>query len=51
MIDGFVYNLVNYIYQLEPKSIIIFRDNNISIDYFKSLDADKISIFLETGHS
>ncbi len=48
--DSFVYNLVNYICQLEPKSNIIIDNNNISIDYVKNLSLDKIIISPGPGH-
>ena len=47
--DSFVYNLVNYICQLEPNSNVIIEDNNISLDYVASLNVDKIIIFPGPG--
>lgn len=48
--DSFVYNLVNYICQLEPKSNIFVEDNNITVDRVKSLNIDKIIISPGPGH-
>jgi anthranilate synthase/aminodeoxychorismate synthase-like glutamine amidotransferase len=48
--DSFVYNLVNYICQLEPNSTVIIEDNNISLDYVSSLGVDKIIISPGPGH-
>lgn len=48
--DSFVYNLVNYICQLEPDSKIIVEDNNIPIDYIENLEAEKIIISPGPGH-
>ena len=38
--DSFVYNLVNYICQLELDSNIIVEDNNKPIDYIENLEAE-----------
>ncbi|HEC39503.1 hypothetical protein LCGC14_1087030 [marine sediment metagenome] len=48
--DSFVYNLVNYICQLEPDSNIIVENYNISMDKVKSLKPDKIIISPGPGH-
>ena len=48
--DSFVYNLVNYICQLEPDSNIIVEDNNKPIGYIENLKADKIIISPGPGH-
>ena len=48
--DSFVYNLVNYICQLEPDSNIIIEDYNITIDKVKSLNPNKIIISPGPGH-
>ena len=48
--DSFVYNLVNYICQLEPNSNIIVEDNNITIDKVRSLNPNKIIISPGPGH-
>jgi len=48
--DSFVYNLVNYICQLEPDSNIIVEDYNITIDKVKSLNPNKIIISPGPGH-
>ena len=48
--DSFVYNLVNYICQLEPDSNIIIEDNNKPIGYIENLEADKIIISPGPGH-
>lgn len=48
--DSFVYNLVNYICQLEPNSEIIVEDNKIPVDKVKSLKPDKIIISPGPGH-
>jgi len=48
--DSFVYNLVNYICQLEPDSNTIIEDNCISVDHVKSLNIDKIIISHGPGH-
>jgi len=48
--NSFVYNLVNYICQLEPDSNIIVEDNNIPIDYIDNLEAEKIIISPGPGH-
>ena len=48
--DSFVYNLVNYICQLQPNANIIVEDNNISVDKVKELNIDKIIISPGPGH-
>lgn len=48
--DSFVYNLVNYICQLEPQSKIIIEDNKVSIDKIDQLGIDKIIISPGPGH-
>ena len=48
--DSFVYNLVNYICQLQPDSNIIVEDYNISVDKVKSLNPNKIIISPGPGH-
>lgn len=48
--DSFVYNLVNYICQLEPDSNIIVEDYNLTIDNVKSLNPNKIIISPGPGH-
>ena len=48
--DSFVYNLVNYICQLQPNSNIIVEDYNISVDKVKSLNPNKIIISPGPGH-
>ncbi len=48
--DSFVYNLVNYVCQLEPKSNIIVEDNDTSVNRVKSLNIDKIIISPGPGH-
>ena len=48
--DSFVYNLVDYICQLEPEAEIIVEDNNISIENVKTLQIDRIIISPGPGH-
>jgi anthranilate synthase/aminodeoxychorismate synthase-like glutamine amidotransferase len=48
--DSFVYNLVNYICQLAPKSSIIIEDNTISLEKVNSLKIEKIIISPGPGH-
>jgi len=48
--DSFIYNLVNYICQLEPNSNVSVEDNNIPVDKVKSLNLDKIIISPGPGH-
>jgi len=48
--DSFVYNLVNYFCQLQPKSNIIVEDYNISIENVNSLNVDRIIISPGPGH-
>ena len=48
--DSFVYNLVNYICQLQPNANIIVEDNNISVDKVKEMNIDKIIISPGPGH-
>jgi len=48
--DSFVYNLVNYICQLQPNANIIVEDNNISVDKVKNLKVDKFIISPGPGH-
>ena len=48
--DSFVYNLVNYICQLQPDSNIIVEDYNISVDKVKSINPNKIIISPGPGH-
>jgi len=48
--DSFVYNLVNYICQLEPSANIIVEDNNVHITKVKEFSADKIIISPGPGH-
>ncbi len=48
--DSFVYNLVNYVCQLEPNSNIIVEDNSITIDKVRSLNPNKIIISPGPGH-
>jgi len=48
--DSFIYNLVNYICQLEPNSNIIVEDYNITIDKVRSLNPNKIIISPGPGH-
>ena len=48
--DSFVYNLVNYICQLQPDANIIVEDNNISVDKVKEMNIDKIIISPGPGH-
>ncbi len=48
--DSFVYNLVNYICQLQPDSNIIVEDYNISIDKVKIINPNKIIISPGPGH-
>ena len=48
--DSFVYNLVNYICQLEPKANIIVEDNNIPVEKVEEYDAEKIIISPGPGH-
>jgi len=48
--DSFVYNLVDYICQLEPNSEIIVEDNNISVERVKELNLDRIIISPGPGH-
>ncbi|MHA1269450.1 MAG: anthranilate synthase component II [Candidatus Helarchaeota archaeon] len=48
--DSFIYNLVNYICQLQPDSKIIIEDNNITIDWINKQSVDKIIISPGPGH-
>ena len=48
--DSFVYNLVNYICQLQPDATILVEDNKISIDRIKNLNINKIIISPGPGH-
>ena len=48
--DSFVYNLVNYISQLQPNANIIVEDNNISVDKVREMNIDKIIISPGPGH-
>jgi anthranilate synthase/aminodeoxychorismate synthase-like glutamine amidotransferase len=48
--DSFVYNLVNYICQLQPDSKIIVEDYNISVDKVKLFNPNKIIISPGPGH-
>ena len=48
--DSFVYNLVNYICQLQPDSNIIVEDYNISVEKVKIIDPKKIIISPGPGH-
>ena len=48
--DSFVYNLVNYICQLEPEANIIVEDNNIPVEKVDEYNADKIIISPGPGH-
>jgi len=48
--DSFIYNLVNYICQLEPNSNISVEDNNFSVDRISELSIDKIIISPGPGH-
>ena len=48
--DSFVYNLVNYICQLQPNANIIVEDNNITVDKVKEMNIDKIIISPGPGH-
>ena len=48
--DSFVYNLVNYICQLQPDSKIIVEDYNISVDKVKLINPNKIIISPGPGH-
>ena len=48
--DSFVYNLVNYICQLQPDSNIIVEDHNISVEKVKSINPNKIIISPGPGH-
>lgn len=48
--DSFVYNLVNYICQLEPDGQIIVEDNHVEVDKIKDMDVDKIIISPGPGH-
>jgi len=48
--DSFVYNLVDYICQLEPDSEIIVEDNKISIENVKTLQVNRIIISPGPGH-
>ena len=48
--DSFVYNLVNYICQLQPNSNIIVEDHNISVEKVKSVNPNKIIISPGPGH-
>ena len=48
--DSFVYNLVNYICQLQPNSKIIVEDYNISVDKVKLFNPNKIIISPGPGH-
>lgn len=48
--DSFVYNLVNYICQLQSDANIIIEDNNISIDKVENYCIDKIIISPGPGH-
>jgi len=48
--DSFVYNLVNYICQLQPNSNIIVEDHNISVDKVKNINPNKIIISPGPGH-
>ncbi len=45
-----MYNLVNYICQLEPNAEIIIEDNNISLEKTKELNVDKLIISPGPGH-
>ena len=48
--DSFVYNLVNYICQLQPNADIIVEDNNISVDKVREMNINKIIISPGPGH-
>ncbi|MFX1276335.1 MAG: anthranilate synthase component II [Promethearchaeota archaeon] len=48
--DSFVYNLVNYICQLQPDAEIIVEDNHIAVDKVKEMNVDKIIISPGPGH-
>ena len=48
--DSFVYNLVNYICQLQPESKIIVEDNHIAVDKVKEMNINKIIISPGPGH-
>ncbi len=48
--DSFVYNLVNYICQLQPDSNVIVEDHNISIEKVNSINPNKIIISPGPGH-
>ncbi len=48
--DSFVYNLVNYICQITPKSNIIIEDNDISLNTIKNRRFDIIIISPGPGH-
>lgn len=48
--DSFVYNLVNYICQLQPNSNIIVEDYNISVAKVKSVNPTKIIVSPGPGH-
>jgi len=48
--DSFVYNLVNYISQLQPDGNIIVEDNHVTVDKLKNKQIDKIIISPGPGH-
>ena len=48
--DSFVYNLVNYICQLNPNANIIVEDNNIPFEKVEDLSIDKLIISPGPGH-
>ncbi|MFX1495751.1 MAG: anthranilate synthase component II [Promethearchaeota archaeon] len=48
--DSFVYNLVNYICQLEPDGEIFIEDNQIAVDKVNEMGVDKIIISPGPGH-
>ncbi len=48
--DSFIYNLVNYICQLEPSGQIIVEDNHVAVDKIKEMNVDKIIISPGPGH-
>ncbi|MFO8019848.1 MAG: aminodeoxychorismate/anthranilate synthase component II [Promethearchaeia archaeon] len=48
--DSFIYNLVNYICQLEPNGNIFVEDNQIKVETVKTMKVDKIIISPGPGH-
>lgn len=48
--DSFVYNLVNYICQLQTDGQIMVEDNHVAMDKIKEMNVDKIIISPGPGH-